>query len=143
MPNARLQRRRDLLKRGVPVNLDPPIRGHPSPVNYPLAGLRFTLISDTGRSPCRLHVRKAMSKLVDAPVDEPGHSRPGWDELRCARLRCVVLQVAGPVITEVRPHALVTCERQVCARIGDALVYLVQHRISPSGDHAALRSLAS
>ena len=36
----------------------------------------------------------------------------------------VVMRVAGPVITEVRPHALGTPERQVIARIGDALVYL-------------------
>ena len=36
----------------------------------------------------------------------------------------VVMRVAGPVITEVHPHALGTPERQVLARIGDALVYL-------------------
>jgi len=36
----------------------------------------------------------------------------------------VVMRVAGPVITEVRPHALGNPERQVLARIGDALVYL-------------------
>ena len=36
----------------------------------------------------------------------------------------VVMRVAGPVITEVRPHALGNPERQVLARIGDVLVYL-------------------
>lgn len=36
----------------------------------------------------------------------------------------VVLRVAGPVITDVRPHALGTRQRQVVARIGDVLFYL-------------------
>ena len=40
----------------------------------------------------------------------------------------VVMRVAGPVITEVRSHALGTPERQVIARIGDALVYLTDSK---------------
>ncbi len=36
----------------------------------------------------------------------------------------VVMRVAGPVITEVHPHAIGYPERQVLARIGDALIYL-------------------
>jgi hypothetical protein len=40
----------------------------------------------------------------------------------------VVLRVAGPVVTDVRPHALATPERQVSARIGDVLIYLTDPR---------------
>jgi hypothetical protein len=36
----------------------------------------------------------------------------------------VVLRVAGPVETSVRPHALGYPERQVSVRIGDALIHL-------------------
>jgi hypothetical protein len=36
----------------------------------------------------------------------------------------VVLRVAGPVETSVRPHALGHPERQVNVRIGDALIHL-------------------
>lgn len=40
----------------------------------------------------------------------------------------VILRVAGPVITDIRPHAIGTPERQVNARIGDALLYLTNPR---------------
>jgi hypothetical protein len=40
----------------------------------------------------------------------------------------VVLRVAGAVITDVRPHAIGTPQRQVNARIGDVLLYLTDHR---------------
>jgi hypothetical protein len=42
----------------------------------------------------------------------------------------VILRVAGPVMTEVRPYAIGTPERQVTARIGDALVYLTDRRLA-------------
>ncbi len=44
--------------------------------------------------------------------------------LRACTVVSVVLRVAGPVITEVRPHALGTRQRQVIARVGDVLFYL-------------------
>lgn len=40
----------------------------------------------------------------------------------------VHLRVAGPVIADVRAHAIGTPEKQVSARIGDALVYLTDRR---------------
>jgi hypothetical protein len=40
----------------------------------------------------------------------------------------VILRVAGPVLTEVRAHAVGTPQRQVTARIGDVLVYLTDPR---------------
>jgi hypothetical protein len=43
---------------------------------------------------------------------------------------CVVMRVAGPVPTEVHPHALGHPERQVTARIGDALVYLTEPAVA-------------
>lgn len=36
----------------------------------------------------------------------------------------VVMRVAGPVPTDVHPHALGHPEQQVTARIGDAVIYL-------------------
>lgn len=42
----------------------------------------------------------------------------------------VVMRVAGPVITEVRPHAIGSPERQVIARIGDALIYLTEPEVA-------------
>ena len=39
-----------------------------------------------------------------------------------------VLRVAGPVVTDVRPHAIGTPQRQVTARIGDVLIYLTDPR---------------
>lgn len=38
----------------------------------------------------------------------------------------VVMRVAGPVPTEVYPHAIGHPEQQVTARIGDAVVYLTE-----------------
>jgi hypothetical protein len=38
----------------------------------------------------------------------------------------VLMRVAGPVPTEVHPHALGHPEQQVSARIGDAVVYLTE-----------------
>jgi hypothetical protein len=38
----------------------------------------------------------------------------------------VVMRVAGPVLTEVHPHALGHPEQQVTARIGDAVIYLTE-----------------
>lgn len=40
----------------------------------------------------------------------------------------VIMRVAGPVITEVRSHALGTPQAQVNVRIGDALIYLTDPR---------------
>ncbi len=42
----------------------------------------------------------------------------------------VVLRVAGPVLTGIHPHAIGTPERQVSARIGDALVYLTDPAVA-------------
>lgn len=42
----------------------------------------------------------------------------------------VILRVAGPVITDVRAHAVGTPERQINARIGDALIYLTDRRLA-------------
>ncbi|MGH3833542.1 MAG: hypothetical protein ACRDRS_24425 [Pseudonocardiaceae bacterium] len=42
----------------------------------------------------------------------------------------VVMRVAGPVPTEVHPHALGHPERQVTARIGDAVVYLTDPAVA-------------
>lgn len=36
----------------------------------------------------------------------------------------VIVRVAGPVITEVRAHAVGHPEAQVCVRVGDVLLYL-------------------
>jgi hypothetical protein len=38
----------------------------------------------------------------------------------------VIVRVAGPVITEVRPHAVGYPERQVSVRLGDVLLYLTE-----------------
>ncbi len=38
----------------------------------------------------------------------------------------VVMRVAGPVPTQVHPHAIGHPEQQVSARIGDAVVYLTE-----------------
>jgi hypothetical protein len=40
----------------------------------------------------------------------------------------VVMRVAGPVPTDVHPHALGHPEQQVTARIGDAVIYLTESR---------------
>jgi hypothetical protein len=42
----------------------------------------------------------------------------------------VVMRVAGPVHTEVHPYALGESERQVTARIGDAIVYLTEPTVA-------------
>ena len=42
----------------------------------------------------------------------------------------VVMRVAGPVPTDVRPHALGHRERQVTARIGDAVLYLTEPAVA-------------
>lgn len=42
----------------------------------------------------------------------------------------VVMRVAGPVPTEVRPYALGHPEQQVTARIGDAVVYLTDGAVA-------------
>ncbi|MFN2496159.1 MAG: hypothetical protein ABR608_09680 [Pseudonocardiaceae bacterium] len=42
----------------------------------------------------------------------------------------VVMRVAGPVPTEVHPHAIGHPEQQVTARIGDAVVYLTEPTVA-------------
>src|SRR3712207_1876627 len=42
----------------------------------------------------------------------------------------VLMRVAGPVPTEVHPHALGHPEQQVSARIGDAVVYLTEPTVA-------------
>ena len=59
---------------------------------------------------------------------DPGHMGPDLQQQLASTVLAVILRVAGPVITDVRPHALATPEAQVCARIGDALFYLTDLR---------------
>lgn len=40
------------------------------------------------------------------------------------------MRVAGPVVTDVRPHALGTPQAQVIARVGDALIYLADQQLA-------------
>jgi hypothetical protein len=58
----------------------------------------------------------------------------------------VVMRVAGPVPTDIRPHALGHPEQQVTARIGDALIYLtdaaVTERIRQQWDAALYLAMA-
>ena len=61
-----------------------------------------------------------MDSVTTTPEDEQ-------DQLTSTVL-AVVLRVAGPVVTEVYPHALGTPQRQVTARIGDVLIYLTDPR---------------
>lgn len=42
----------------------------------------------------------------------------------------VVMRVAGPVPTQVHPHALGHPEQQVSARIGDAVIYLTEPEVA-------------
>ena len=42
----------------------------------------------------------------------------------------VVMRVAGPLPTEVHPHAIGHPEQQVTARIGDAIVYLTEPTVA-------------
>lgn len=42
----------------------------------------------------------------------------------------VVMRVAGPVPTEVHPHAIGHPEQQVTARLGDAVVYLTEPAVA-------------
>jgi hypothetical protein len=42
----------------------------------------------------------------------------------------VVMRVAGPVPTEVHPHAIGPPEQQVTARLGDAVVYLTEPAVA-------------
>jgi hypothetical protein len=49
---------------------------------------------------------------------------PTTTERLTSSVLAVILRAAGPVITDIRPHATGTPERQVLARLGDVLLYL-------------------
>lgn len=50
--------------------------------------------------------------------------------VRASTVLVVVMRVAGPVPTQVHPHALGESEQQVTARIGDAVVYLTEPTVA-------------
>lgn len=59
---------------------------------------------------------------------------PATDPQAVAVFACavvaVVMRVAGPVATQVRPYALGQPEQQVTARIGDVVVYLTEPAVA-------------
>lgn len=54
--------------------------------------------------------------------------RPG--SVLTSTVLAVVMRVAGPVPTEVHPHAIGHPEQQVTARLGDAVVYLAKPAVA-------------
>jgi hypothetical protein len=64
---------------------------------------------------------------------QPTATSPTTDDIRpflACNVLAIILRVAGPVITEVRAHALGFPERQICARLGDALLYLTDPQVA-------------
>lgn len=55
---------------------------------------------------------------------------PSARQILACNVLAVILRVAGPVITDVRPHALGTPQRQVTVRLGDALLYLTDPQVA-------------
>jgi hypothetical protein len=51
-------------------------------------------------------------------------------DLRMTGVLSVVMRVAGPVPTDVQPHAVGYPEQQVIARLGDAVVYLTEAAVA-------------
>lgn len=56
--------------------------------------------------------------------------RPDNQPRLTSTVLAAVLRVAGPVVTDVRPHAIGTPQRQVTARVGDVLLYLTDPRVA-------------
>jgi hypothetical protein len=63
-----------------------------------------------------------------APQQQPITPQP--EHVLASTVLVVIMRVAGPVITDVRPHALGTPEQQVIVRIGDALIYLTDPQLT-------------
>lgn len=65
------------------------------------------------------------------PAHHPHHRRRrGHPVVPRVQVLAVILRVAGPVITKVRAHAAGVPERQVCTRLGDALLYLTDPKVA-------------
>lgn len=55
---------------------------------------------------------------------------PQPEHVLASTVLAVIMRVAGPVITDVRAHALGTPQAQVIVRIGDALIYLTEATVA-------------
>ena len=68
--------------------------------------------------------------MITAVTPEPPTAQPHRVPVLASTVLSVVMRVAGPVPTDVHPHALGHPEQQVSARIGDAVVYLTEPTVA-------------